>query len=313
MAPGMRLASIPFSYEPPENMSRLRRFYDQLNEEDCLHSLRADLSSAIDGETNIRVDVREPAARAPAVALMNPVQAEEIQSAPGAAYVCSDAGLDRTVRVISNAANPAVTERYRSLRTRLLQERELNPFRTLMIASPNPNEGKSITTLNLALSFAMFPSSKILVVDADLRKGSLGKWLGVRPPQPGLSDLIEGTAELNQVIVKSDKLPVYFMLRGESKIAPAELLNGPGVKKCFDQMARNFDLVLVDSPPVNIITDGQLIARSCDAVLLVARAFSTTQKSIEQAARDLQRCRVLGVVLNGGGPLKRDRKYSYYY
>ena len=220
--------------------------------------------------------------------------------------------LDRTARLIPHAADPTIVEHYRRLRTKLLHQYQLQPFRLLMIASPNPQEGKTVTTLNLALSFAMIPACKVLVIDGDLRKGSLGKWMAV-DGQPGLSNLIDGTAEIQDIVLKSDDIPMHFVLRGNSKASAAELLNSPRLNEYFRSLAEQFDVVLVDSPPLNLITDAQLLAHCCDGVLLVARAFSTTKKALEKAVQDLQPFRVLGAVLNGATRMKRYRKYSSYY
>ena len=224
--------------------------------------------------------------------------------------VAVHASLDRKARLIPYATDSAVLERYRRLRTKLLQEQEARPFRLLMVASPNPKEGKTVTALNLALSFAMLPSCKVLIVDGDLRKGSLGECLAVNGP-PGLSDLVEGTATIGEVVLKSDELPIHFVLRGNSKVLPGELLNSPNLKDCFRQMAGQFDVVLVDSPAVNVVTDAQLLAGCCDAILLIARAFSTTRKALEKTFQDLQQFRIVGTILNGGTRVRR--QYKHYY
>jgi capsular exopolysaccharide synthesis family protein len=226
--------------------------------------------------------------------------------------VAVHASLDRRARLIPHSADSVVVEHYRRLRTKLLQEHEGRPFRSLMIGSPNPQEGKTVTALNLALSYAMLPSCRVLIVDGDLRKGSLGKWLAVDGP-PGLSDLIEGTATMKEVILKAEELPIHFVLRGNSKILAGELLNSSHLKDYFRQMAEQFDIVIVDSPPVNLITDAQLLAGCCDAVLLVARAFSTTRKAFEKTVQDLQSFRIVGTILNGGTRMQNYRRYNHYY
>jgi len=219
--------------------------------------------------------------------------------------------LDGQARLIPHVAGPAAVECYRRLRTKILQEQAQKMFRTLVVTSPGPQEGKTVTALNLALSFAMLPSFKILVVDGDLRKGTLGYWLGVEN-RCGLSNLIAGSATLHQVVMKSDDSPLHFILRGDADNPPAELLNSPQLTSSLRRISESFDLVLVDSPPVNLLTDAHLLAGSCDAVLLVARAFSTTRKALERAVQDLLPFRVIGTVLNagtGGVP----RRYHKYY
>jgi len=223
----------------------------------------------------------------------------------------TEVSLDQKARLITRAAEPVVAEHYRRLRTKLLQERANKPFRSLVVASPNPQEGKTLTVLNLGLIFAMLPSFRVLVVDGDLRKGSLGKWLGV-DHQPGLVSLLEGGASLEQVVFKCDDIPLHFVVRGKSDMRPGELLNAPQLKTFLRRMAEHYDLVLVDSPPVNMVTDAQLLAAGCDGVLLIARAYSTTCKHFQKMVQELASFRIVGAVLNGGEPHSR-RRYKGYY
>ena len=214
--------------------------------------------------------------------------------------------------LIRNAVDPLVMEQYRRLRTRIIQYHSKDAFRSLVVTSPSPEEGKTVTVLNLALSFAMLPSFKVLVVDGDLRRGSLGKWLGVGE-RPGLSNLIEGSATLSEVVLKSDAVPIHLIGCGTSKTPAGELLQSSELSRHFQKMTEQFALVLVDSPPVNLITDAQLLAGSCDGVILVTRAFSTTRKSLERAVQDLQPFRVIGTILNGATRSQLSSRYKGYY
>jgi capsular exopolysaccharide synthesis family protein len=152
----------------------------------------------------------------------------------------------------------------------------------------------------------------VAVVDGDLRRSSLGKWAGTTD-RPGLSDLIEGTVSLQDTIVKYEEIPIHIVPSGLSKKPAAELLHSRELRTVFGMMAEHFDLILVDSPPVNLITDALLLASGCDAVMLVARAFSTTRKDLERAAHELQTFRVIGTVLNGGTRGHLYRRYGGYY
>ena len=230
--------------------------------------------------------------------------------APAAAATVN---LDRRARIIPNIADHAVVEHYRRLRTKLMQQHSIKPFRTLMITSPNPQEGKTVTTMNLALSYAMLPSFRVAVVDGDLRRGSLGKWLSTNNNQPGLSNLIDGSAGLDDVVFRCEEIPIHFIVAGRSTVPPAELLHSQELGGQLRKLVESFDLVLVDSPPVNLITDAQLLAANCDAVLLVARAFSTTSKSLQKAVQDLAPFRVIGSVLNGSTRAQLYRRYQSYY
>jgi capsular exopolysaccharide synthesis family protein len=224
----------------------------------------------------------------------------------------NEISFDPSARLIPHAVNPAVLEHYRRLRTKVLQQHAEKPFQSLLVTSPNPQEGKTVTVLNLGLSFAMLPNFRVLVIDGDLRRGSIGKWLGVNE-YSGLSDLLEGTVELEDVVLKGAGIPMHVMTSGNSKLSPAELLHSPRLAEQFGRMTGHFDLVLVDSPPVTMITDAQLLGGSCDAVLLIARAFSTTRKSLEQAVQDLSAFRLIGTVLNGGTRAQLNHRYKGYY
>lgn len=221
----------------------------------------------------------------------------------------ADVTLDQTSRLIPHAVDRSVVEHYRRLRTKIMQQHATKPFRSLLVTSPNPGEGKSVTVLNLGLSFALLPSFRVVVVDGDLRKGSMGRWLGVEN-RPGLSNLLDGSAKLEDVVLKSDESPMCFVVRGTSEAAPAELLNIATLSEHFRRLGEHFDMIVVDSPPVNLITDAQLLAASCDAVLLVARAFSTTRKTFEKTVQELASFRLIGTILNGG---TKNRRYGYQY
>jgi len=218
------------------------------------------------------------------------------------------AKLDRRARLIPHSLDPTLVEHYRRLRTKIIQEREVQDFRSLVVTSALPQEGKSVTVMNLALSFSMLPDFRVLIVDGDMRRGTLGTWLGVENDLPGLSNLIDGSARVDDVIRHADNVPMHFVLSGNSQTAD---LHSAQLKTHFQEMTARYDLVLVDSPPVNLISDVQLIAGSCDAVLVVARAFTTTRPSLQKALQDLSPFRVLGTVLNAGE--EGDSKYYGYY
>ncbi len=239
-------------------------------------------------------------------------EALSIASPPNGEFgIAAQGVLDRAAPLIPNSIDPAVIESYGRLRAKIMQEQGRKPFRSLMITSPAPEDGKTVTALNLALSLAAVPSYRVLLVDGDLRRGTLGKVLGVGNP-PGLGNLLEGSAQLKDVVLKSDDNPIYFMVRGSAAIPPAELLYSPRLIPQFRKMTEYFSMVLVDSPPVNLVADAQLLAAGCDAVLIVARAFATTRKGLQKAVQDLSHFRVIGTVLNRGMRADLYRHYKHY-
>jgi capsular exopolysaccharide synthesis family protein len=254
-------------------------------------------------ETPHRTFGRDP------IAVPEPYDSNPQPAPNGVHRVSPELNLNKAARLIPHALDSTVLEQYRRLRTKILQKREEKPFRTLLVTSPNPQEGKTLTVLNLGLSFGMLPDFKVLVVDGDLRKGGLAEWLGVTGDLPGLTDLVDGTARLEDVILRPATIPVHFVLRGTARVADA---HASQFDVHFRRMAESYDLVIVDSPPVNLLADVQLLAQGCQAVLLVARSFVTSRQALEKAVEDLQSFNVVGTVLNANAG-QRSRYYNGYY
>ena len=220
--------------------------------------------------------------------------------------------MDPGARVWSHAIDHSVLEHYGMLRTQILQKHKEQPFKSLLVTSPGPAQGKTVTVLNLALLFAKLPSFKVLVIEGDLRRGTLQSILGLES-RPGLCNLLEGSATAKEVILKSDATPVDFVLRGYSSVSPAELLHSPNLDAQLKGLGEPYDLVLIDSAPVNLVEDTQLLADHADAVLLVARPFLTSCKELSEASRSLMRHRIIGAVFNGANGTAPYQRYRSYY
>lgn len=242
-------------------------------------------------------------ANAPVSAVVEPEPEEKVEAKP------VQLNLDRRTPLMPHTMDSSIVEQYRKLRTKIQQQHAAKPIRSLLVASPGPGEGKTVTVMNLGLSFAMLEDFKVLVIDGDLRKSTVAKWLGTQK-LPGLSNLIDGSAKPEEVIFKSEHFPLYVMVAGTSDRPAAELLTSARLPEMIRRLSEHFDLVIVDSPPVNLIADAQMLADSCDAVLLVARAFSTTTKAFQKTLNELQHRRIVGTILNAG---MRARGYKHYY
>jgi capsular exopolysaccharide synthesis family protein len=252
----------------------------------------------------------ERSATAPLVELRrDPLPAPRTRQQDGVAVTPVELHVDRRTPLMPHTMDLSVVEQYRKLLTKIQQQHAIQPIRSLLVASPGSGEGKTVTVVNLGLSFAMLPDFKVLVIDGDLRKGTVGKWLGTEK-LAGLSNLIEGSAKPENVIFKAEDFPLYVMMAGTSEKSAAELLTSPRLGESIRRMSEHFDLVIVDSPPVNLITDAQMLANNCDAVLLVARAFKTSNKAFQKTLSELQRCRLVGTILNAG---MRAKEYKRYY
>jgi capsular exopolysaccharide synthesis family protein len=218
----------------------------------------------------------------------------------------------------------AGVEQFRSLRSRVQEFRDLKPLKSVLVSSGLPQEGKSFIAANLALNLARHKSSKVLLIDGDMRCSSLHHYLGCEF-YPGLPDYLTGktnAVEVMQCAEESrDRDPVIsealnnlvFIPGGEGGDMAADL----SVSKRFDDLlttaAPHFDWIIIDSPPVLLVSDAVNLARSCDAVLLVARSGVTTFPVAQRAQQELKASNVIGFVLNAVETPTINGSYYYRY
>ena len=202
----------------------------------------------------------------------------------------------------------SAVEQFRSLRSRMQEFRDLNTLKTLLISSGLPQEGKSFVTANLAISFARHKAGRVLLVDGDMRRATLHKLLGA-PQGPGLTEFLAGEATLNQVMQRplpdepghplpSGLASLTFIPAGMEHDKAADLSGNRRFDNLIAAAIPYFDWIVVDSSPVNLVSDGVNLARSCDAVLLVARGGVTKYEVAQRALGELKASKVLGFVLN---------------
>ena len=208
------------------------------------------------------------------------------------------------------ARNPAdlAMESLRSLRTSLhfaMMEAKNN---IVMISGPGPGLGKTFVSTNFAATLAM-GGKKVLVIDADLRKGYMQKVMG-QEMGAGLSAYLAGQSEMMQVISKTGFDGLDFVCRGAVPPNPSELLMHPRFKALLDWAAEHYDFVIVDSPPILAVTDAAIVGQHVGASLLVARFAKTAVKEVEVAIRRFEQNGVVikGVLLNAV-----EKKASSYY
>ena len=203
-------------------------------------------------------------------------------------------------------------ESYRCLRTSLLLCNG-RPPKVLAITSSLPSEGKTLTALNCATVLAQQGAS-VLLVDADLRQPSLHEAFGI-PQGPGLSGIVGGDCTELDATVQAKVLPNLAMLpSGVSPEYPAEMLASAEMRQLIEGWRSQYDHVVIDTPPVSMFTDAVVLGSSVDAVLLVARASTTTRHVLCHTRDVLQRANVnlAGVVLNGVDLQDRNGYYRRY-
>jgi capsular exopolysaccharide synthesis family protein len=201
-------------------------------------------------------------------------------------------------------------EQFRSLRTRLLQAAEREGKRAFVITSAGMEEGKTLTTLNLAWLLAQTDGVTALVIDADLRQPCAANYLGIETVC-GLSEVLTGETRLAEAIVKLQPAGLHLLPGGAAREDVAELLSGPRFGRLLDEARKLFDFIIIDAPPLGVFTDANLLINRADAALLVVRAAKTRYSVIDRLLEQLPRERMLGVVLNRAETQVDDTAYYY--
>jgi len=203
-----------------------------------------------------------------------------------------------------------VVEAFRSIRMNVRYAADPNRPLTMTITSPGPNDGKSLVSSNLALSFAE-AGARTLLIDGDLRRGELAKTFGLTK-KPGLVEYLDGTALIAEVLhpVQSHANLTVIQAGARRRRAP-ELLATPRLSQLINQMAGEFEVVIVDSPPLGAGFDAFALATATGNMALVLRSGMTDRKmaAAKMAVVDTLPVRVMGAILNG---IKLDGVYQYY-
>ena len=205
-----------------------------------------------------------------------------------------------------------MAESYRALRTSLLLTSLGAPPKVILVTSALPQEGKTTTSLNCGIVLAQ-KGSRVLLIDADLRRPSIHKALGMGP-RTGLSNVLTGGATVQQATVRSTVLPTLFVLpAGTPPPNPAELLASANMGDILTQLREQYDHIVIDTPPALSVTDAVIMSTRADAVVLVIRSGQTTKQALRRARDILARvnAKVAGVLLNAADLTSPD--YYYYY
>ena len=240
--------------------------------------------------------VTTPAAPAVAnpIAPAAPVAADVGPSDPPSLFQRLDARLAGKV-IIDQSMSPASREQYRRLAA-TLHARSAAGFKVLMIASAAVGEGKTLTASNLALTLSESYQREVLLIDADLRRPSLHSVFSVTG-SPGLSEGLMAAEEqkltLHQATGRLTILPA-----GMPNADPMAVLTSPRMQHLIDEARGAFDWVIIDTPPVGLLTDASLLSAMVDGVLLVVEAGATHYDLVRRAVETIGPSRIVGVVLN---------------
>jgi len=219
--------------------------------------------------------------------------------------------------VVLQEPTSVISEAFRSLRTAVLFSTPGAPPKVILLTSATSGEGKSVTTLNLAATLAE-SGSRVLLIDADLRRPTCHRSLGTSNAR-GLSSFLSGQATLAEVTVPLERPRLDFVPAGPTPPNPAELVGSARMRDALAGMREDYEFVLIDSPPVVPVTDGVVLSREADAVVLVVKGHDTPLELVRRARDQLgvANAHLIGAVINnvdlGWGDLYFYSRYSGYY
>ncbi len=206
----------------------------------------------------------------------------------------------------------AVSERYRHFAIRLNRAAKAAGARTVVVTSASRGEGKTTPSCNLALALSsMAGGRKIGLFEMDLRRPALGPELGIEP-RVGIESVLAGEARLDEACITTNLPDLDVYLAKQPRLDALELISGPSFGATLKELARRYDLVVVDAPPVLPVPDVPLLMRHADAAVLVARMGQTRRGTFEETLALVERDKVLGTFVNEAEPPRHSKYYGHY-
>ncbi|HRZ87431.1 MAG TPA: CpsD/CapB family tyrosine-protein kinase [bacterium] len=205
-----------------------------------------------------------------------------------------------------------IAEAYRTLRTNLYYVNKDKSLKTILVTSCRPEEGKTLTIVNLAITLAEI-GNNVLLVDTDMRRPALHAMFNIEK-DPGLSDVLRGNMTWDKVLVKTGIDNLSVITAGHIPKNPSELIGGDKMKELIKEQTAFFDVVLFDSASILSVTDASILSTMVDGVLVVILADKTPREAAQRSVSLLRKinAKVLGVVFNAVD-VTREGYYYYYY
>ncbi|MGL5766578.1 MAG: CpsD/CapB family tyrosine-protein kinase [Sarcina sp.] len=213
--------------------------------------------------------------------------------------------------IVQKEPKSIAAEAYRTLRTNIQYSSYDSKLQVLVVTSSNPQEGKSITAGNLALSFAQ-DGKKVLLMDCDLRRPTLHKKFSVSN-EIGLGEVLVDDKKIPEVkhIINEN---LDLLTSGKLPPNPSEMLGSQSMKLLLEQVREHYDYAILDTAPVLAVTDSQVLATRADGVILVVEANKTKREHLQQTKENLEKvgANIIGSILNSVTRTKKE-EYGYYY
>lgn len=202
-------------------------------------------------------------------------------------------------RIISENMPFDIIEAYKAARTNIMFSLNSEKgCRKVVISSATSGEGKSTTCINLAKTFAEI-GVKVLILDADLRAPRVHKYMCIEN-EKGLSNILAGFDKLDDCIYHTEQENLDCLTSGAIPPNPVELISSDAMTELFEELEKRYDYVFIDTPPLNIVTEGLLLSKICNGIIIVTRQKYTMYKMIERAINSLKfaNAKILGFILN---------------
>ena len=213
-------------------------------------------------------------------------------------------------KLLKNTSTFSVKEAYNAIRTNLLFTQHGEKCPIFVVTSPTANNGKTINSANLAISFAQM-GKKTLIIDADMRNPSLTKLFGLHSKN-GLSEILAGLTD-NISVSKTDVDNLSVLTAGKIPPNPTELLASDRMDKLLGFVREHYDCVFIDTPPINIVTDATVFAQKTTGYIVIVKTDTTKVPEVKTAVQTLESIgsSILGFILNDANSDKK-KYYSYY-
>lgn len=208
-----------------------------------------------------------------------------------------------------------VTESYKLLRTNLNFKNINNKYQVMLMTSAGKEEGKSTTICNLAITFAQ-SDKRVLLIDADLRRPQVSAIFDINKRKKGLSNMLADAMPLDSLINKIETLEKLEILpAGTKPVSPTELLNSEAFETLITKCREEYDVILIDTPPVLSFADASIIAKVADGVLLIVATNETKRAMVVEAKKNLDKvgATIIGVILTKVKFKKNANYYRYDY
>lgn len=212
---------------------------------------------------------------------------------------------------IDNPKSP-IAEAYRTLRTNIQFSSFDKVLKSIVITSSGPGEGKTTTACNLAVTMAQ-SGSKVLLIDSDLRKSQVHKYFDLNNNQ-GLTTVLAKQISIEEAIKKSNVFGMDILTAGPKPPNPAELVGSKAMREFIQEMCQQYDRVIIDAPPVGVVTDAALLSTAVDGTILVVASGHVAIEAAQRSKSLLENvnANIIGVLLNKI-PMDGRGYYGYYY